>query len=426
MNEPTARGAALAALGAILSRHRPLDETLEKSEILPALDARDRAFARLLIVTVLRRLGQIDALIDLFLEKPLPRQSGTTKDALRLGVAQLLFIAAPPHAVVDTAVELSPTPFKGLVNAVLRRVVREGEARLAEQDAARLNVPDWLWRSWEVAYGEEKCRRIAEASLNEPPLDLSLREDPEIWAERLSGVVLPTGSVRIKTPRLVEEVPGYKDGIWWVQDAAAALPIRLLGPLMGRHIVDLCAAPGGKTAQLLASGAQVMAIDRSAPRVARLLRNLDRLKFTAEVMVDDAGSWRPSMPVDAVLLDAPCSATGTLRRHPDILRLRTPDDVTKLAHLQMRLLKAAFEMVKPGGTVVYCVCSLQDEEGPDIVERFLIDHPDIARAPIQPAEIFGLAEMVTNDGDLRTLPFHLAELGGMDAFYAARLRKRED
>ncbi len=195
---------------------------------------------------------------------------------------------------------------------------------------------------------------------------------------------------------------------------------------MGRHVVDLCAAPGGKTAQLLAGGAQVMAIDRSAPRVARLLRNLDRLKFTAEVMVDDAGSWRPSMPVDAVLLDAPCSATGTLRRHPDILRLRTPDDVTKLSNLQMRLLKAAFEMVKPGGTVVYCVCSLQDEEGPDIVERFLIDHPEIARAPIQPAEIFGLAEMVTKDGDLRSLPFHLAELGGMDAFYAARLKKRDE
>jgi 16S rRNA (cytosine967-C5)-methyltransferase len=426
MSQATARGAALAALGAILSRHRPLDETLEKSEILPTLDSRDRAFARLLIVTVLRRLGQIDALIDLFLEKPLPRQSGTTRDALRLGVAQLLFIAAPPHAVVDTAVELSPTPFKGLVNAVLRRVVREGEARLAEQDAARLNVPDWLWRSWEVAYGEEECRHIAEASLNEPPLDLSLRENPEIWAERLGGVVLPTGSVRIKTPRLVEELPGYKDGVWWVQDAAAALPVRLLGPLMGRHIVDLCAAPGGKTAQLLAGGAQVMAIDRSAPRVARLLRNLDRLKLSAEVMVDDAGSWRPSMPVDAVLLDAPCSATGTLRRHPDILRLRTPDDVTKLAHLQMRLLKAAFEMVKPGGTVVYCVCSLQDEEGPDIVERFLIDHPEIARVAIQPAEISGLAEMITKDGDLRSLPFHLAELGGMDAFYAARLRKKEE
>jgi 16S rRNA (cytosine967-C5)-methyltransferase len=327
--------------------------------------------------------------------------------------------------VVDTSVDLAPAPFKGLVNAVLRRVIREGEAILAEQDAAKLNIPDWLWRSWAVAYGEEECRRIAEASLNEPPLDLSLREDPNVWAERLDGVVLPTGSVRIKTPRLVEDVPGYKDGVWWVQDAAAALPVRLLGPLMGRHVVDLCAAPGGKTAQLLAGGAHVMAIDRSAPRVARLLRNLDRLKFTADVMVDDAGSWRPSMPVDSVLLDAPCSATGTLRRHPDILRLRTPDDVTKLAHLQMRLLKSAFGMVKPGGTVIYCVCSLQDEEGPDIVERFLIDNPDISRVPIQSAEIYGLSEMITSHGDLRTLPFHLAELGGMDAFYAARLKKSE-
>ena len=420
-----ARSVAFDLVEAVLDRKRPLDLALEEHPGIGALSDRDRAFARTLVATTLRRLGQIDALVDHCLERPLPRKARPVRTLLRLGVCQLLFLETPAHAAIDTTVSLARErghgPHKALVNAVLRRLSREGRRLRDEQDAARLDTPEWLWKSWSAAYGEDTCRAVAEVHLGEPPLDLTPKKDAAGWAERLQGTVLPTGTVRCRSGGPVGRLPGFADGAWWVQDAAAALPARLLGDIAGRHVIDLCAAPGGKTAQLALAGARVTAVDRSPKRLERLSANLGRLGLEAETVVADANLWRPAEPAHAVLVDAPCTATGTIRRHPDIPRLKTPDEVAKLAALQARLLAAALAMVQPGGTVVYSTCSLQPEEGPAIVEALLSGGAPVSRVPITPGEIGGLAQLLTPEGDLRSLPSHLADEGGLDGFFAARI-----
>ncbi|WP_404382387.1 RsmB/NOP family class I SAM-dependent RNA methyltransferase [Caenispirillum salinarum] len=416
------RHAAVRLLQAVLDDGRALDEPFETETRL--LEPRDRAFVRLLVTTTLRRLGQIDGVLKAFLQRPIARRHGAVKHVLRLAAAQILVLETPAHAAVDTSVELTKflnaPGLTGLVNAVTRRLARDGAAVLADQDV-RLNTPRWLWQTWLEAYGDAGARRIAEAHLHEPPLDITVKADAAGWAERLEAEVLPTGSLRRRGPGMVASLPGYGDGAWWVQDAAAALPARLLGDVVGKTVVDLCAAPGGKTAQLAAAGAHVIAVDRSGARLARLHDNMARLGLAERVTVveADATVWRPDTPVDAVLLDAPCTATGTIRRHPEALRLKKAADAEALTALQDALLAASAEMVKPDGTVVYCVCSLQPEEGA----------PRLAAAvgltvdPVRPEEIGGLADCVTAEGYLRTLPFHLAEVGGMDGFFAARLRR---
>jgi 16S rRNA (cytosine967-C5)-methyltransferase len=415
-----ARAVALDLLASVLGRRRPLDESLDAHRGLAALDVRDRAFARLLAATVLRRLGQIDDLIGACLEKPLPAKAAGVRDILRLGVAQLLFLEVPPHAAIDTSVRLAALEarhagFKGLVNGLLRRLQREGAGRVTDQDAPRLNTPDWLWESWVGAYGEATARAIAEAHLAEAPLDITVKADAAAWTGKLGAELLPTGSLRRPPGGSVQELPGFAEGAWWVQDAAAALPARLLGEVAGRTVADLCAAPGGKTAQLAAAGARVIALDRSVPRLLRLKENLDRLGLEADSVAADAAEWRPDEPLDAVLLDAPCSATGTIRRHPDIPRLKRPEDVSRLAATQARLLAAAAGMVRPGGLVVYCSCSLQPEEGPAHLESVA----ELERVPIRAEEIDGQARLITPEGDLRTLPSQ-----GLDGFFAARFRRR--
>ena len=314
--------------------------------------------------------------------------------------------------------------FTKLANAVLRRLGRDGRAWLGEQDEARLNTPGWLWESWSAAYGEELCRAIARAHLKEAPLDLTLKEGGGNWAERLAARRLPTGSLRLAGRGAVTALPGFGEGAWWVQDMAAAMPARLLGNIRGQHVIDLCAAPGGKTLQLAAAGARVTAVDRGRQRMKRLQENLDRMGLKAETVIADAATYRPAAPADAVLLDAPCSSTGTLRRHPDVARLKKPQDAARLAKVQERLLKAAVDMVRPGGVLVYCACSLQPEEGPERITQVLDSGAPLERLSIGPEEVGGLKELVTARGDLRTLPCHLAEEGGMDGFYAARLRRK--
>jgi 16S rRNA (cytosine967-C5)-methyltransferase len=423
---PTPRALALDLLATLLDRGRLLDELLDDRR-LARLDERDRAFVRLLLATTLRRLGQIDALIEACLDRPLAPRAARVSHALRLGVCQLLFLDLAPHAAISTTVDLvKHTPhagFAGLINAVLRRLARDGAELIATQDAARLNTPDWLWRSWCAAYGEDTTQAIAAAHLTEAPLDLSVAADPAGWAERLEAEILPTGSLRRPAGGAVSRLPGFDSGAWWVQDAAAALPARLLGAVGGRRVADLCAAPGGKALQLAAAGAEVTAVDRSAARLERLAANLARLGLTARVVTADAAAWAPGESFDAVLLDAPCSATGTLRRHPDVARHKSPGDVTALAATQARLLDAAAGLLAPGGVLVYCVCSMQPEEGPEQIERLLAAGAPFERAPISPDEVGGLAELITPAGELRTLPIHLADQGGMDAFFAARLRR---
>ncbi|MFO0295010.1 MAG: RsmB/NOP family class I SAM-dependent RNA methyltransferase [Rhodospirillales bacterium] len=419
-----ARQAAHDMLGAVLRHRATLDEASERCALLSTLPARDRAFARLIVATTLRRLGQIDAVLARLMARELPPRAAAARDALRIGAAQLLFLASPPHAAVGTAVALVAgrlAVYRGVVNAVLRRVAAEGEALLRDTDPLD-NLPAWLRESWTTAHGAPAARAIAAAIAADPPLDLSTRAGEEAaWAERLSATLLATGSLRRVGGGAPADLPGYAEGAWWVQDAAATLPARLLGDMRGRTVIDLCAAPGGKTAQLAAAGAQVVAVERSAPRMERLRENLARLRLTADTVLADAATWRPAAPAPGVLLDAPCSATGTARRNPDMPHLRRPEDVVRAVAAQARLLDAAAEMTAPGGTLVYCVCSLQPEEGPDQIAAFLGRRGDFARQPVAAAEIGGLADCIDAAGDLRTLPCHLAEAGGMDGFHAARL-----
>jgi 16S rRNA (cytosine967-C5)-methyltransferase len=433
-----ARRVAADIVEGVLRRRRALDELLDGAEAAPGLGGlaeRDRGLTRALVAVVLRRLGTLRHLLGLLLESGLPQQAPRVDTALLIGAAQILFLDVPDHAAVDLAVRLVQADrhasyFSGLVNAVLRRVAREGAERLATLDAPVLDTPPWLMRRWIATYGEETARAIAVAHSHEPALDLTVKADAEGWAERLGGRVLPTGSVRMIAHGVVTALPGFDEGAWWVQDAAAALPARLFGAVAGLRVADLCAAPGGKTAQLVAAGAKVTAVDRAPARLKRLGDNLARLALDAELICADVDKWdaEQKQKFDAVLLDAPCSSTGTIRRHPDVQWLKRPADVTALAALQRRLLDRAVALTAPGGTLVYCTCSLEPEEGIDIVEALLARDDSVRRMPIAAAEVGGALEFISPAGDLRTLPCHLGDadsrFAGVDGFYAARLEKR--
>ncbi len=422
-----ARAAALEILDSVLGTGRAADESIDRHPGAGRLDVRDRALTLNLVATTLRRLGQIDGVIRRLVGRPIPERGAQARNLIRLGVCQLAFLRTPAHAAVNTAVALARArkplrPYAGLVNAVLRRAAAEADTIIADQDAPRMNTPDWLWHAWSAAYGETTARAIATAHLSEPPLDLTPKRADETTAG-LNAVILPTGSLRLRPKGPIPALPGFAAGSWWVQDAAAALPATLFGPLAGRRVIDLCAAPGGKTAQLCAAGADVIAVERSARRGRQLQGNLARLDLAAELVVADASAWRTAEPADAVLLDAPCSATGTIRRHPDVAWLKTPADVVALARVQSRLLGAAVEMTRPGGTLIYCACSLQPEEGPALIETLLDSAAPIERWPIGVGEIGGLAEAITPAGDVRTLPCHWPDQGGLDGFYIARMRR---
>jgi 16S rRNA (cytosine967-C5)-methyltransferase len=427
------RRVAAEILGAVLQRKRPLDEQLESNAALRALHHRDRALVRILVATALRRLGTLRHLLSVLLERGLPPDAPAVEVALLIGSAQILFLDVPDHAAVDLSVRLTQADHKaaryaGLVNAVLRRLAREGKHCLAELDTVTLDTPEWLMRRWAARYGEETARAIAATHAHEPALDLTVKNDLAAWAGKLSGRVLPTGSVRTLVSGSVSELPGYHDGDWWVQDAAAALPVRLLGDVRGKTVADLCAAPGGKTAQLAHAGARVVAVDRSRSRLNRLRQNLERLKLQAEIVEADATEWQAG-PFDAVLLDAPCSSTGTIRRHPDIAWLKSELDLAKLTALQMRLIDRAATLVKAGGTLVYCTCSLEPEECEDVVTALLARNSEFRRRPAGPDEMAGLDELLTPAGDLRTLPCHFPDSeprwAGLDGFYAARLVRNQ-
>ena len=426
------RERAHTILHEVLDRGRALDDVLHSDKRLAKLTERDRAFARNLLATTLRRLGQIDAALADRLDKPLPRAASAARNALRIGVCQILFLDTQTHAAVDTSVALAaqrgPERYKGLVNAILRRVSEEAPDSIAARYPERLNIPDWLYDSWTDAYGGNAAAEIAAACLAVPPTDITVKSDPAGWAERLGGMVLAGDTVRLVRAGDIVGLPGFGDGAWWIQDAAAALPARVLVSAMRAagvsDVCDLCAAPGGKTMQLAAAGLSVTAVDISAGRLRTVRENLDRTALTASLVEADATGWTPPMPFSAVLLDAPCTATGTIRRHPDIPHLKKPSDVGKQAAVQRKLLIHAADMVKPGGVLLYSVCSLQPAEGIDQVEAFLKARGDFARLPVAPAEAPGFETGITRDGDLLTLPSHRAADGGNDGFYIARLSRR--
>ncbi len=430
-----ARKLAVACLVAVLREKRALDDSFNRlalAEPNAGLAERDRAFARAIALTALRRSGQIREVLAHFIARPPAAPKGDLDEILLAASAQLLFLRAAPHAVIDLTVDQikqdrAAARFSKLANAVLRRLAEDGPALLATQDAARLNTPAWLFASWQAAYGEEIAQRIALAHLNEAPLDLTVKSSPQTWAERLNGVVLAGGTVRLRSEGRIEDLPGFCEGEWWVQDVAAALPARLLGNVRGKAIADLCAAPGGKTAQLAHAGAEVIAVEVSRQRLGRLEDNLKRLRLHANIVVADAATWQPDAPLDGVLLDAPCTATGTIRRNPDIAHLKSPADIETLSGLQFRLIDNAVRMLKPGGILVYCTCSLQPEEGHEQIERLMGAGAPLRVEPIRPEEIGGHGEWLTHEGFLRTLPCHLQlsepGLSCMDGFFAARLVK---
>lgn len=411
---------------------RPLHESFEAGHEGDAQETRDRAFVRRLATTTLRRLGQADALVERRLARGrLPAKAQRLRLLLAQAACELVFLGAPAYAVINSSVALARAEaalagHAGLINAVLRRIAREcPNAETAAREAPQsLNTPAWLARRWQATFGAERAAEIAAAHVLEPAIDLTLRNPGEEWAHVLRATRLPTGSLRRAAGGRIETWPGYAEGAWWIQDAAAALPARLLMAGRGDDVLDLCAAPGGKTAQLAATGARVLAVDRDGKRLARLAPALNRLGLWAATLEADIGEWQPPHAFGKILLDAPCSATGTLRRHPDIAYLKRESDIAPLAASQQILLERAFGFLARGGTLVYAVCSLEPEEGEARVDAFLAATPDAKRLPIS-ADLFpGLASFVTAAGDLRTSPDQWPEWGGLDGFYAARLTKQ--
>ncbi|QHI95183.1 rRNA cytosine-C5-methylase [Aristophania vespae] len=407
------RDLAFEIVRGVMEHRRMLETTLDRSTVQ---DGRDRAAAHRLAATTLRHWGSMNELIQPLLRKEPPM---VVRCALLLGVAQLVHLETPPHAAVGTVVDLlhrnKLSPFSGLANAVLRRISRESESLQEGLDQQRLDVPAWLWTAW-----GRRARAITKGFYQEAPLDLTL--SPGAAAPE-GGEILLKNTVRFPAGTKITTLPGFEEGDFWAQDLAASMPVRLMGKIEGLKIADLCAAPGGKTAQLVSAGAQVTAIEREKPRATRLQENLERLGLKAEILVQDALSWQPQTPLDAVLLDAPCSATGTLRRHPDVLWVKRPRDVKALAEGQDAFINAAYKMLREGGMLLYAVCSLQDEEGPERIKAAL-ESGLWQLEPFTEEELASLPEARTSEGFFRTHPGMLADKGGMDGFFAARLIKQ--
>lgn len=431
-----ARKAAAKLLAAVVDARTSLDGLTDHVHGHPqflALDMRDRALVRAILVTALRFRRSIGNLIAARLERPLPANATALAHLLHVAATQILFLDIPDSAAVDVAVTQAKTDprtarFSGLVNGVLRTLSRRKEKDLPVALARTQDAPDWFCERLVSAYGEAVAGRILDAHRLEAPVDFSVKSDPEGWAQKLGGIVLPTASVRVeRLSANVPDLPGYQEGAWWVQDAAASLPAMLLGDIAGLRVADLCAAPGGKTAQLALAGARVTALDSSKNRLARLNENLDRLGLQMETVHADLFAYEPAELFDAVLLDAPCSSTGTVRRHPDVPWTKSPADIEKLADLQRRMLQQAVTLVKPGGRIVFSNCSLDPLEGETLHETFLATVPDVIDDSVRPGEITGADAFLTPRGTLRTTPADMdmgrPEISGLDGFFAARMRR---
>lgn len=416
------RQAALELLDSVLEQGAMLSATLDDpAGPLRGLAPEDRARAQRLALTTLRHLGRADACLKPFLRKPPPL---TVQNILRLATVEMCEDRAAAHGVVDCAVVLTRGGFTrqaGLVNAVLRQISNEGRTRWDDLPPQRL--PGWLRGRLLSAYGAKIVAAIEAVQAGVPPLDLTLKDSAEATtlAQTLGAVTLPTGSLRLTSAGQVSGLEGYSTGAWWVQDAAAALPARLLAVQPGEKVLDLCAAPGGKTLQLTNAGADVVALDISGPRLGRLNDNLARTGLKADVVTADALVWQGG-PFDAVLLDAPCSATGTIRRHPDLPFVKGPSDIKELVALQAQMIDRAVDLLRPGGRLVFCTCSLLPDEGEAQVTAALARHDDLVldEAALAPDWIDPVWRMPVG---LRLRPDHWADSGGLDGFFISALRR---
>jgi 16S rRNA (cytosine967-C5)-methyltransferase len=409
-----ARAAAAALMTAVTEEGQLLGAALPG--IVAALSPEDRARAQRLATEALRWAQRSDRLLGPFLRN---RPEDPVMNLLRLALYEINVEGAAPHGPVNAAVSLATKSKAGMVNAVLRNVLRRGT------DWTSLPVPTlpkWLRKRLVAAWGKEAVAAMETVQSGPVPLDITPRGDASEWAGRLGADLLPTGSLRLCQFGQVSKLPGYAEGAWWVQDAAAAIPARLLEVSKGERVLDLCAAPGGKTLQLAAAGADVSALDISEARMERVIENLARTGLTAELVIADALEWSPDKPFDAILLDAPCSATGTLRRHPDLAHAKTEDSLKDLPELQRRLFDRALTWLKPGGRMVFCTCSLLPEEGEDQLAAALARHPEIE---VRPPEGPGIdPRWITTQGALRIRPDHWGDRGGIDGFFIARIVKR--
>ena len=395
-------------------------------------DGRDRALANRLVTTALRRHGHLNLMLERYLERGVPKKSGSFEALLRLSLAQLLYLPElGEHSALFLAVEAAKRDSKAqhlgkLLNAVLRRA--QGEADMLRTAPAELLFPEPLRRDWQAAYGHAAVIDFGAAMLAGAPLDLTLRDDDPALVEALGAAPVVYDSVRIaERDHPVEKLPGFAEGRWWVQDAAAALPARLLGLPQGARVLDLCAAPGGKTAQLVKAGYQVTALDNDRQRLERLEANLGRLGYAAEIVEADGIAWRPEQRFDGILLDAPCSATGTFRRHPEVVWHRDAADIAGRSAIQRRFIHAAKECLNPGGVLLYCVCSLEPAEGEEQARWIASSVPDLLADPIGEAELSELADAVTPTGEVRThpgMPVPGEKGGTLDGFFIARFRRR--
>nr|WP_042486788.1 RsmB/NOP family class I SAM-dependent RNA methyltransferase [Sphingomonas parapaucimobilis] len=408
-----ARRAAIRLLDAVLRRGEPLEAALASAtRSLPG--GPDRGLAHAIAAETLRRLPDLDALIDSATKQRLP-DDAKARFALRIALVQVLALGTPPHAAISTVLPLVDGGPRKLVHGVFSTITKSG-VLLPEIPA----LPDATEARWEENWGEEMVEAAAHAISAPPPLDLTLADPSatEEWVEKLGGVSLLPGHVRLPSGNAVMELQGFDEGAWWVQDLAASIPARLLGQGRG-HVLDLCAAPGGKTLQLAAAGWTVTAIDQSESRLARLAENLERTNQSAEVVTADLREWAPKDQVDAILVDAPCSASGIFRRHPDVLYRVRPAIVAEMAALQRVILGRAADWLKPGGTLVYATCSLEPEEGENQIAAFLAERPDYALVPIA-----GEWPGITDKGTIRTLPTMLAKEGRLDGFFIAMLQRK--
>ncbi len=424
----TSREIALQIINNVLQGGATLEGAIERYSDKFSSD--DKRFVRHLTTTTIRRLGQLDRIINHCTKTKLGNTQMAVRHVLRLGICQLLFTDVPAHAAVNTSVNLVDRRvikklryLKNTVNAVLRKVDREGDTLLKKFGNSRLNISKDLLKRWDARYGQTTVKSIIDQILVEAPLDLSLKNESEEqkWLDALDGKSLPTKGIRLQSAGNIRNLPGFEEGAWWVQDLAAQLPAKLLAAGKKDEVLDLCAAPGGKTLQSAAKGADVTAVDVSPRRLERLRENLRRLSLDANIITSDVLEFKPENCWDYILLDAPCSSTGTIRRHPEILWSRRADKLNELVSLQKKMLDHAVELLAPGGTLVYCVCSMEAEEGPDQIKALLERHSTLKRKEIGREELPGLDHTILQTGDVQTLPHHYE--GGMDGFFISRLTK---
>jgi 16S rRNA (cytosine967-C5)-methyltransferase len=427
-----ARKVAARIIGLVVDEGRSLDKATSDDGGLAALrllPAHDRALARAIATAALRHRGEILQALDAMLDRKPPQKARHLLHTLHAAAAQILFLNVPDSAAVDLAVTAisedgRTTRFAALANAVLRRLSRDKDT-LSFDRSARGVFPPWLAAELRTDHGRETADAIAAAILEEPGVDLTLKHGSCNAAILPDGQILPTGSLRVLAGGSVDALPGYAEGLWWVQDAASAIPARLLGDVAGLDVLDLCAAPGGKTAQLAAAGGRVTALDQSPARLDRLRQNLSRLSLKAQVICADVLTHEPGRKFDAILLDAPCSSTGTIRRHPDVMWTKTREDVATLSQLQERMIRRAATWLKPGGRLVYANCSLLKAEGENLLAKLAADPQGLVPLPVTSSEIAGLAGLINGQGALRTLPSHWPnsenpKMAGLDGFFACR------